>query len=202
MMIRVPSRGFDGLGYVGLGQDDGSSDFSGPIDPSGGGFVGPTLPDLSIPSTPLDLSNSPPLTLPIDESGTPFGTCVGAGCGSETGIVASPTDVPLPPTAVSSPTPNQLGRAISQGTGSGLTAAQIATLVGNAANAGVKIMNATSAPYAIPGTNLVYNPATGQIVPTGTSLSTPFGTATLGSSGLLIGGLAVVAVLIVIMSRK
>lgn len=46
-------------------------------------------------------------------------------------------------------------------------------------------------PAIVPGSNLVYNPATGQFLPaTGSTLMTPFASANLSSSGmwLLIGG--------------
>ena len=61
------------------------------------------------------------------------------------------------------PTASQLAAVVSQGTSTGLTAAQISQIFTSAAQSGVAIFKATSSPSLIPGTSLVYNPATGQI---------------------------------------
>jgi hypothetical protein len=188
MMIRVPARGFNGLGFVGLGDDTTGGDFLPPdtgttidiptfggttpiIDVSGGGV------DLSLPSSPLDLSLAPstPLSQPTIQQLTA-------------------------PNAV--PSQSQLQQIVARGTGSGLSPAQIAQVIGSASQAGVSILKATSAPYAIPGTNLVYNPATGQILPgSGGIVSTPFGVGGVSSSGIMIIGAAVIG-LVLIMSMK
>ena len=95
-----------------------------------------------------------------------------------------------------SPTSSQLQQVIQQGTGSGLTAAQISQIFANAASAGVSVFKATSSPYAIPGTSLVYNPATGQIANALTGLT---GTQTIaGIGGVSIGMLALIGIALVV----
>lgn len=194
MMVRVPSRGF-----AGLGQDTEAGIFD-----SGGGTTidlptfGDTLPVIDIngngaltlgpTATQAGLTEvGGVITTPID-----FGTCVGSGCTAS----LAPLTAPNAP----APTQSQLANIVSNGTASGLSAAQIAQLVASAANAGVSVLKATSSPYAIPGTNLVYNPATGQILPSSGLLNTA---STLGTSMmpvLLIG--AAVLGLVLVMSKK
>jgi len=50
------------------------------------------------------------------------------------------------------------------GGSSGPSAAQIAQIIAAGAQAGTAIAKSTQAPYLIPGTNTLYNPATGQIL--------------------------------------
>ena len=61
------------------------------------------------------------------------------------------------------PSASQLATIATQGTATGLTAAQISQIFTSASAAGINIFKATSSPSLIPGTNLVYNPATGQM---------------------------------------
>jgi len=219
MMIRVPARGFNGLGFVGLGQVDVSGDngsgednYSGEGDTSTfqpttgpstaglfydtetGSYVNPSAltstSSVNSDLTALDASlNNTAAQLPVPQSLSPAQT------GALQTVAASPTPTP---------SATQLGQIVTNGTSTGLTANQISAMVAAAANAGVQILRATnmSTPTLIPGTNLVYNPATGQIVPSGTTLSTALGSATLSSSGLLIGGLLIGGVLLIMMMKR
>jgi hypothetical protein len=226
MMVRVPARGFNGLGFVGLGQDDSYDPSLDIVPDSGGGALDPG--STFVPQGPsLDQGGV------VYDSETGSYVPVASTSDAGSGITASdlqalnngpnpldanyPTPAPqtLTPTQTaalttlaSSPTPTpsatQLGQIVTNGTSTGLTANQIASIVGAATNAGVQILRATNntVPTLIPGTNLVYNPATGQIVPTGTTLSTALGSATFSSSGLLIGALVIGAVLLVMMKKN
>ena len=101
------------------------------------------------------------------------------------------------------PTSSQLQSVITGGTNSGLTAAQIAAIVNSAAAAGISVFKATSSPYAIPGTSLVYNPATGQIANSLGLTGSQIAATTLagGSSVVLIGGGIALLFLVLMMSR-
>jgi hypothetical protein len=91
-----------------------------------------------------------------------------------------PTTSPVPVSML--PSSSQLATIAAQGTSTGLSAAQIANIFNSAASAGVNIFKATSSPYQIPGTSLVYNPATGQIA-SSTGL-TPTGLATVQAASI------------------
>lgn len=102
-------------------------------------------------------------------------------------LTGTPIDTTVP---ISTPAPPVAGASTS-----GLTAAQIATLSAAGIQAAIQVIKSTGTPSLIPGTALVYNPATNQILPaTGSSLLTGGLTATTTSMLpiLLIGGLAVV----------
>lgn len=62
---------------------------------------------------------------------------------------------------------------------SGLTSAQLASIISTAGQAAISIAKATSTPSVIPGTGLVYNPATGQFLPSSGAVA---GTAQIASS--------------------
>jgi hypothetical protein len=219
MMIHVPARGFNGLGFVGLGQDTEAGDYGSTFDSGGSTFTpqGPTLDQAGVvfdsetgsyvSSSPSSLTSNLPSASDLqalDNSPNPLD----ANYPSPTPQTLTPTQTSALTTLAAAPTPTpsatQLGQIVTNGTSTGLTPNQIASIVGAASNAGVQILRATnnSTPTLIPGTNLVYNPATGQIVPTGTSLSTAFGSATFSSSGLLIGALVIGAILIVMMKKN
>jgi hypothetical protein len=91
-----------------------------------------------------------------------------------------PTTSPVPVSML--PSTSQLATIAAQGTGTGLSAAQIANIFNSAASAGINVFKATSSPYAIPGTSLVYNPATGQLA-SSTGL-TAAGLATVQAAGI------------------
>jgi hypothetical protein len=181
MMIRVPSTvnyypaGFGGS-LAGLGDDI-------VYDPSGSGAFIDTTTDVSFDPSGNPISSLPPLE-----------------------PVVVPPIVPITaPTAPTDTTGLGPGQAITPGTptpaGGGLTAAQIAAIATAAGQAAINVAKATSTPGLIPGTNLVYNPATGQFLP-GSGVGTPLGTqlavtptsltASLSSSGALV--IAIIAI--------
>ena len=86
--------------------------------------------------------------------------------------------------------------------GSSSTAADIAAAANAAANA-AKALATTQGPYVVPGTNTIYNPATGQITSLAainTTAATPL--ATTLSSMLPIAAIALGAVLVFGMMRR
>jgi hypothetical protein len=127
-----------------------------------------TLPVSDLTSSDLaylDAALSPPSNLstatgPISASGTAV-TPVAVDPSLVAAINALPTGSTIPPGSL--PSTAQLATIATQGTSTGLTAAQISQIFTSAAQSGVAIFKATSSPSLIPGTNLVYNPATGQI---------------------------------------
>lgn len=195
MMIRVPSTmnyypaGFGGSLH-GLGQDDLV------YDPSGSGAYYDSTTGVS-----------------YDPSGNPIST---ATLPALEPIVVPPTTPIVSPALPTDTTGLGPGQAITPGTptpaGGGLTAAQIAAIATAAGQAAINVAKATSVPGLIPGTNLVYNPATGGFVPAsgagvalpGTQLSlTPAGlTGSLtSSSALLIAVVAIGGILLFTMKR-
>jgi hypothetical protein len=108
----------------------------------------------------------------------------------ETGL---PVQAPLPPTSIPLNTPVTPAQA-------GLTPAQIAQLITATGNASVSLIRtATGGPYTVAGTNLIYNPATGQL----TSAANPYGfnLSSLNMSSItsnlpLIGGIVLAALLL------
>ncbi len=169
-----------GLSGYGMGQDDGSDD-GGALMPGEGPTVTPdslpmpilsdTYSNLTVPTT---LSPSSPTV--TSTSSVPAGTCVGSGCGSETGI------------DVTSSLSN-IFATLAQG-----------------AQAGLKIFQQAEGPTNIggvlynPATGQYYNPTTGQVVnASGTSSDVTAVTSLLSSPLLLIGGLALGGILLVSM---
>jgi hypothetical protein len=84
-------------------------------------------------------------------------------------------------------TPGYTGGATSP-SGSGLNAAQLASILGTAANTATSIYKSTLSPYVIPGTNLVANPG-------GTAILGATGSAALGSSLSSISPLLIILVI-------
>lgn len=80
----------------------------------------------------------------------------------------------------------------------GLTQQQLSTILNAATNA-LNIENQATQPHLIPGTNVLYNPATGQIVSgVGSGVSLSGSGLTLGNSSLLVmGAIGLVALMLV-----
>lgn len=148
------------FGMHGLGQSDAGNFSDGiGIDPTSGSLV--TDLGLSLPLTPITL---PALTLP------PFDYASGL-----------PDNPPIDPNLINALATSAAGygtTGVSTSNGGSLSAAQIASIIGNSANAAVGIFKATSSPSVIAGTGLVYNPATGQLV----NATTGFGVAGVGAA--------------------
>jgi hypothetical protein len=178
MMVRVPSS------LSGLGQD--STDYG----------IDPTYVDSELGSTD---SVTPVVLSPGSVGPLLPGETIAPGASITTTVPASLQDLTSGSTA---PTSSQLQQVVQQGTSSGLSANQIAAIVQAASAVGTKVLQVTNQPSLIPGTNLVYNPATGQILPSGTTLSSVFGSATLSSGGtlLLVGG--GILLLVLLMGKK
>lgn len=101
-----------------------------------------------------------------------------------------------PPT----PTPPiQAGTSPATPAGSGLNYTQVIGTLSQAALNAVNIMKQTMQPGLVPGTSLVYNPASGQFLPaSGTQLATTNFASSL-SSPIMIGGIVILGVLVVSM---
>jgi hypothetical protein len=208
MMIRVPATsppGISGLGrrgipssLLGLGDDgDGTTDTA----------IYDTPPPVTTPITILDTSSNPlysdivtpsdysSATGPIDQSGTAV-TPIALSSSEIAAINALPTSSVIQPSAL--PSVGQLASVIQSGTSSGLNANQIAQIFSSASAAGLAIFKATSSPSLIPGTNLVYNPATGQVSNATTGLTGSQLASTLGLSPqlLLLLGAGLLAVML------
>lgn len=78
----------------------------------------------------------------------------------------------------------------------------LANILGSAANAATQVIRATEygpAPYVIPGTNVVYNPVTGGVTTGAGTLASQVGPS---MTPLIIGGVAVVALLVILTSQR
>jgi len=183
--VKIPN--FQGLhGYVGLGSV---------MRGRRRGMGAWVCPDPSNADTCYDDGTStPPVTTPpVDCGSFALTPAQAAACGQLSGTPGSggyvvPLNTPV--------TPQQAG----------LTTAQIAQLIAATGNSTVSLIRtASGGPYTVAGTNLVYNPATGQL----TSVANPYG---LNVSGLpasimnnlpLIGGaLLLILVLPALTGRK
>lgn len=131
----------------------------------------------------------------LDAGGLPIDTTIPDLPIDTTPIV--PTDTTgLPPGELISPTGGGGG-------GGGLTVDQISKILGTAAQGAVGIVRSTSSPYVIPGTNSVYDPATGRILAPGQSnIATPLVSGTISNTGLLVGGAVVIGILAMLFMKK
>jgi hypothetical protein len=117
--------------------------------------------------------------------------------------VTTPTPIMTGPT----PSPGELSQPVVTSYPAGNTAAQNASLLAAITAAGDKALLSTTTPYLIPGTNSVYNPATGAIT---TAASTPaalaaasaLSTSALTSSMIPVAMIAVAGLLVVMMVSK
>lgn len=100
-----------------------------------------------------------------------------------------PVTQSLPPVNLNTSTP---------AAGSTMTPAQLAALISGSGQAASSLIRSTSSPYVIPGTNVIYNPATGQIAGSSTAVTA----SVLGSNLMpfLIVGTA--AVMLIILAKK
>lgn len=198
MMIRVPAtgpRGFSGCTrgissrLLGLGDDDGTTDtgsYTSTIDST-------SLPILGLSPTDTSILDLPAITPPINvPANAPYGY-------DELGNpLPSPASVSVGPLMTGgTPTAAQLNAVVTQGTNTGLSPAQISSIINSALSAGLAVFKATSSPSLIPGTNLVYNPATGQVSNATTGLTGSQLASTLGLSPqlLLLLGAGLLAVM-------
>ncbi len=120
------------------------------------------------------------------QSSTPIPSPTGTGYDPSILAQASPTVTSYPP---------------------GNTAAQNAALLAAITSAGTKALNASATPYLIPGTNSVYNPATGAITtaaatPTAVAAAAALQTTALTSSLMPIAMIGIAAVVLVMMMGK
>lgn len=60
-------------------------------------------------------------------------------------------------------TPAQLSAALGANASGAMTPAQLASIISSSGAAASSILKSTQSPYVIPGTSVVYNPATGQM---------------------------------------
>jgi hypothetical protein len=192
MMITVPSvnAGFpysSRLYGFGLGQDDTTDSIEDPT--TGISYSLTTGLPITTSIVPLTgdtggTDTESLLNSQISSEGVPLSSLVSVASGA------------APPTAAA------VQQVIQQGTSSGLTPTQIAQIITSATNAGLAVFKATSSPSLIPGTNLVYNPATGGIANATTGLTGAQIAAGLG--GISIGTIALIggALLILMMLEK
>jgi len=191
MMLRVPSTvnvypaGFGG----GLGQDTSIPIDTSTFNPSPGDYLpGGGAVDTSPVITPLDTSGYQTVSTPqgdyqivngqiFDPSGNQVSSIPGGG-------------VP-----VSKPTP----------AGGGMTSQQLAQILQGAATGAVGIYRATQLPGLVPGApGLVYNPATGQFIPStgGVSLGIPGVTTSVSNPALILGGLVIGAIVLMMVMKR
>ena len=137
-------------------SDISTGNISGSVYNAGGQSYQLVDPTTLVPA-PSDVST---VTGPVDPAGNAVPASVtSAQIQAATNAIATGQ----PSTISSAVTPSVLSTLATQGTSTGLTTAQITSIFSAAANAGVAVFKATSSPSIIPGTNLVYNPATGQV---------------------------------------
>jgi hypothetical protein len=164
-----------GLGLSGLGCGCSESDEAGTcLDPE---------PCTSPGSSPL------PPTPPLPTPPTGGITDSAAACGAGWSIVLNSAGQPIcqQNTPLNTPlTPSQAG----------LTPAQQAALIAQTGNAAVSLIRtAAGGPYTVAGTNLVYNPATGQLTTTGGANATALASSITPYIPMI--GLALAALIIV-----
>lgn len=185
MRVRLPETlevyqpGWGGfVGLEGLGQDDSTITDLPVYAPSD-----VTLPDfttISLPSTTGPISM--PEINPSDLSIPGYTYDPGSGMYFPTSTSVTGGSIPVP----------------SSTAGSGLSLAQLLGSAATAAQTAAAINKTLQSPALIPGTNLVYNPATGQITSGVATTSTAVGS--LLASPVTI--LAIGALLILMMSGK
>jgi hypothetical protein len=73
--------------------------------------------------------------------------------------------------AITGLTPAQMQAILGANASGSITPAQIAAIISSSGSAAASIIKSTASPYVIPGTSVVYNPATGQMS-SSTGLST------------------------------
>ncbi len=172
LRMNYPVDWSGGIGELGQYTDSSgnSYDASGNLISSGGLDTTGMNYDLSnLPLTNLTQSDLSNLTSPISSySPTSFSDLSVTPASSyspDPSLVAQLNSLPsgsfVPPSML--PSASQLATIATQGTATGLNAQQIASIFSSAANAGINVFRATSSPSLIPGTSLVYNPATGQM---------------------------------------
>ena len=153
MRITVPQAVFIPPGMGWLGQDASGDSGSG-VDLSAGlTYTAPTeTPIVSLPSA-SDLANLTGNVYSTATYTTPLANI------SDTSILGAGTEAEQGTSLNSYITNPSLAP-----TGGPSTTAQILSAAGIAAAAAARGITAASGPYAVPGTSLVYNPATGQIL--------------------------------------
>lgn len=225
MLVTVPQIGarfpYDALtGLNGLGQTDTDTysfdetpTYSDTTVIGSAGNVSASSLNISNPYAPVTstdlLTTDADTLLGTDGASTPavappVNLSSATGPVSQSGSAVTPATGPIMTGPL--PTPAQLAQVVQSGTsGTGLTAAQIAQIFTSASSAGLAIFKATSSPSLIPGTNLVYNPATGQVTNSLTGLTGSQLASTLGVGSLSIGTLLLLggaAFLLIMLSNK
>ncbi len=165
-------RGVRRMAGKGMGQDPTAG---GTYDDSSTGFTDPTLA----------LSTTLPTT-DLSDLGVNFNAVANSPTTSASSSLA-PTDLPA---SLQTAFNNAYSTATSPASGGGFNIASFINSLSGAAAAAAKVYVSTESPYLIPGTNTLYNPATGSILGAGLS-------STDMSSLLLYGGLALGAYLLI-----
>lgn len=153
------------------------------------GIEGPGLMGLGDPCNPGDSDYDPS----DPTCGEPIPPAPSSGTNLNTGTL-NPYAPTYPSTTPSTAVP------------SGSTLAQDLTALGPLLSSAAKSISIASGPYAIPGTNYIYNPATGQIMFGGTAVgmyNPATGAITVGSgatSSLFYMGIAAVVVIVLVSS--
>jgi hypothetical protein len=162
-------RGVSGLGQICTDPETGDAVDCGSTSPSA-----PSTPPIVIPPMP-------PVTGPVGGSvnSCPSGEYLDPSSGL---CLLSPSS---PGSSTSTPTTPS----------SSLTTAQLAALISSSGSAASSVIKATSSPYVIPGTNVLYNPATGQIVGASGLTSSTLDASLSGIMPLLLLALAAFAVI-------
>ena len=168
LRMNYPIDWSGGIGGLGQYTTDSSGD-SVYVDSSGntydnqGDLISTAPTTVSAPYGYDELGN--PLTAPAPTSSSDLSVTPAASYSPDPSLVAEINSLPTVSTLPVSmlPSASQLATIATQGTATGLTAAQISQIFTSASAAGINIFKATSSPSLIPGTNLVYNPATGQM---------------------------------------
>jgi hypothetical protein len=105
------------------------------------------------------------------------------------GETVTPVDVPPAP--------------IDTGGGVGFDWSTFGTVLKDVASGAVGIIRATTPPSLIPGTNTVYDPATGRILGPGQSnITTPYVSGSISNTGLLVGGAVAIGLIVLIFAMK
>lgn len=141
MMFEVPLRYPAGMAAFGLAGPAGLGAEVCSTDDNGDQFCY----DDGSGSTPVSQTN-------------PVGNCAAGAVDLATGLCTSTAPSSTPTT-----TPATTPPAGTPASGA-MTGAQLAALISGTGAAASQVIRASGSPYVIPGTNVLYNPATGQIV--------------------------------------
>jgi hypothetical protein len=159
-----------------------------------------TLPPLTPVDTTIPITELPNQIIPENTIGLPSGQAVSVNLSNGTSLnsngVLTDSNGNVIATGISLPAAQTAG----------MTPAQISASLTALANSAVAAYKSTLSPSVVPGSNLVYNPATGQFLPAITGTSVGLATANSASLSALFSNptllLLIAGVVVVVMMEQ